>query len=376
LYQGDGKLIEYLGIKTVYSDPLYHILPKNGWDKAWLYVKRLATVPGPADTRQRLAAGIIIPLCTWASPWFTDPPDFSFALRKSILRTKCSWWCHSRFYADRIYLHPVFITAIHGLCDIARHIGSVSNHLFHAMDVHAGRLRFEAKIVADAVWVKPLPHCDRRVVQFLAELDPLDLNIDRFFNVASSATKHALRLSARCLVMCKAATSGRYDIDGINDIDMNLQSNRKWTEYRKALSRDDANRLSFIRGGAIRTPTRRHFGRFDKTPLCCSICDAINPSARHFFEHCPGKDGVLDKSRREILAQYNISSDWWLSRPSVTSKSAWITLDADPSLARRVQLQLAVASFIIFTTKFMSCEDYYTDSTDGCALTAEAVIGS
>ena len=126
----------------------------------------------------------------------------------------------------------------------------------------------------------------------------------------------------------------------------------------------------------MRTPTRRHSGRGDNNPLCCSIRDAINPSARHFFEHCHGRDGVLDILRREILAQYNMSYDWWLSRPFVTPKSAWITLDAAQSPARRVQLQMAVASFMICITKAISSDDFYIDSTDGCALTAEAVVGS
>jgi hypothetical protein len=34
---------------------------------------------------------------------------------------------------------------------------------------------------------------------------------------------------------------------------------------------------------------------------------------------------------------------WWLSRPFVTSKTGWLTIDADPSFLRRTEMQIAVA---------------------------------
>jgi hypothetical protein len=79
----------------------------------------------------------------------------------------------------------------------------------------------------------------------------------------------------------------------------------------------------------------------------CKHCDALAPSARHYFEHCPGPANALADIRDLILREHRIPLTWWLSRPAVTSKTAWLTYDADPSFARRAELQIAVAKFSI-----------------------------
>ena len=121
--------------------------------------------------------------------------------------------------------------------------------------------------------------------------------------------------------------------------------------------------LSFVRGGAISTPTRRYSGRDQQHgPLCCTHCDCLMPSARHYFESCPGKAGSLSALRDRILTRHGITLDWWTSQPMVTSKSAWITLGADPSYQRRAILQIAVAEFVVDMTKLISAEDCFFES--------------
>ena len=59
-----------------------------------------------------------------------------------------------------------------------------------------------------------------------------------------------------------------------------------------------------------------------------------------------------------MCLENDISSVWWTSQPAVTSKSAWLTIDAHHSPDRRATLQIAVAKFAIALATIISADDY------------------
>jgi len=70
---------------------------------------------------------------------------------------------------------------------------------------------------------------------------------------------------------------------------------------------------------------------------------------------------VLQQLREDILSRYRIPEQWWLSQPVITSKTYWITLDADHSAKRRTELQIAIAEFGIEMVSHISNTDFYLD---------------
>jgi len=85
------------------------------------------------------------------------------------------------------------------------------------------------------------------------------------------------------------------------------------------------------------------------------------PSARHFFESCPGPNNKLQTARDILLAEYTILPSWWMSQPAVTTKSAWITIGAAHCEKRRVQLQIAVAKFAILIVSLKLTDSFEVD---------------
>ena len=88
------------------------------------------------------------------------------------------------------------------------------------------------------------------------------------------------------------------------------------------------------------------------------------PSARHYFEHCPGPGDELANLRSSLCLESDISFVWWTSQPAITSKSAWLTLGADPCPKRRATLQIAVAEFMIAVCELIDVSAFYVEGDE------------
>ena len=105
--------IEHLGLSLCPAMPLESIEPRHGWNPVLDVIARLGELPGSAPVRERLAIAFVRPHFTWAAPLLQPPPEeCAKALMKSILRTKCSWYCRGRWWADRVHVHPSFAAGL------------------------------------------------------------------------------------------------------------------------------------------------------------------------------------------------------------------------------------------------------------------------
>eukprot|EP00973_Karenia_brevis_P007750 1052506-Karenia_brevis.AAC.1 len=246
-------------------------------------------------------------------------------------KSGCTWWCYGRWYADRISLHPVFGAAARGLEATKYMFEFDGPHLRHAINVQAATLDLQVDVTGGAYRFRPDAHCDDRVKQVFSTLT---------HGSASGASKrgcHALRIAARAKVLqlCRAT---RYDAAGVDRVDIEAQSNAKWRSFIKGLSCKDQHLLRVVRGGAIRSPTRAYRGVKQVAgpeTMVCVYCQCFSPSARHLFESCPGPCSRFAHCRASLSAEYELSNEWWLQQPAVTTKSCWITLDANPDANRR-----------------------------------------
>ena len=101
-------------------DPLAPITPGDGWAPFEEAICRLATVPGAACVRERLAAYCILPKFRWGFAFMFAPPvSTALSLFRAILSTRCTWWCQGRWWAQRIQLHPVLGIAAHVLTRVS-----------------------------------------------------------------------------------------------------------------------------------------------------------------------------------------------------------------------------------------------------------------
>ena len=73
----------------------------------WSAIPRLRRIPGGQRSRLRAAGAYIKPLWNWCVPIFSLPPaDVAKKLYAAILRTKCTWWCQGRWWAQHVDMHP------------------------------------------------------------------------------------------------------------------------------------------------------------------------------------------------------------------------------------------------------------------------------
>ena len=118
---GKPAFIEHLGLLTQPMLAEAPILPRGGWKKVGDAIAHLAALPGPAAVRERLAAAIVRPHFTWASPLQHPPPEvLAHQLRHAVLQTHCSWYCAGRWWADRIQLHPAISAGLQAFTCLSR----------------------------------------------------------------------------------------------------------------------------------------------------------------------------------------------------------------------------------------------------------------
>ena len=98
------------------------LLPRDGWEAISLQFYTLARLPGGLFCRENATRTFLKAKWCWAAPLLRTPPkDFVKKLFQALLNyTGCKWWCHSRFWIDRINLHPIFGTSIDSVIATSR----------------------------------------------------------------------------------------------------------------------------------------------------------------------------------------------------------------------------------------------------------------
>ena len=118
--------------------------------------------------RARVAATCITPKFRWAAPLIAQPPAaIAQAMKRTLLRTNCTWWCQARFWAEHVHLHPNLAVAIHALkaaVGLAR-----SALLDDAVAMHAAVLDVEpCRNALGHLRVRAAAHADPRTTAALA----------------------------------------------------------------------------------------------------------------------------------------------------------------------------------------------------------------
>ena len=159
--------------------------------------------------------------------------------------------------------------------------------------------------------------------------------------------QHLLRLAARILVL-QSVNTNRYDTEGIENVDVQVQSHYYWRKWLTTLNDNERLRLTIYRGGASWTPTRRHYNRDDSTVLDhgCPHCTEPLASLRHYWAECPRFNDL----RNAYNEQYKLPDNWWRQQPRVTSKSGWITTSAATTPFLRATYQVAACRLGIAIT--------------------------
>ena len=161
----------------------------------------------------------------------------------------------------------------------------------------------------------------------------------------------------------------RLDIEGIEDVDVEISAAAKWKRWRKNLSFDEDQKLRLYRGGCGPSETRRgavrsriagnSTSRADYDGFVCPWCGAPAASVRHMWAECPNFQDL----REELQVLHNIPEAWWSAQPRVTAKSGWVTVGAHPDPRRRVTLQIAACHLGI---QVLEAYFHKTKFTSGC----------
>ena len=332
-------LVEHLGVTCDPTDPTTPILPRDGWEKPEAVINQIGRLPGSQQVRCCLLQAYGMPLYHWAAPVTAPPPlEHAVLIRKAAVATKCSWWCHARWFMDHLAVHPTYNTAIQALRQLPRFLAYLSPHLLHSVGLHLAHLGLRQVTVHP---VQGLAVCPTRTLHTCVAKTIVPAHNRRppeyegswprhTFWVKDSAA-HTLRLQARALLLARLPPT-RFDAEGAQRIDLQASSDPLWSKWRKDLSQSDTLLLTIWRAGASSTPTRRYRGPLvSKTGLPlnvahCPHCGQKQASARHFWADCPHFAELRDQLQRE----YSIAPSWWGAQPRVTSKTGWITLDAHP----------------------------------------------
>ena len=147
-----------------------------------------------------------------------------------------------------------------------------------------------------------------------------------------------MRIIARIKALGAAAPS-RNDVEGLEEADVEVYSNKTWTKWRLGLSDADSTALSIWRGGAVRTPTRVFYRNLalDDVFTHCRQCGGERGSAKHMFKECP----KLEEHRQYLARTHHMSSDWWRQQPRCTAKSGWIVKGAAGTAEARAHCAVA-----------------------------------
>ena len=340
------SVIEHLGLRIDMAHHTAPITSRFAWDHVLQSIDRLSRCPGGASMRLRLAAAYIRPLFDWASPFHRSPnKETTQALYKAITTTRCTWWCHARWWCERVNCHPALGVAIRAIISGGRVLAWPSQALTTALHAHARALRLRiTAITASSITLTTLPTTHPHLVALIHQQYQT-----HSFESHHPRAAHTLRAAARLVCLASASTR-RNDIEGLDDADVESTSSPVWTRWTNHLNSEDKLALTIWRGGAVRSPTRRYFRPGDAASLAltkCTWCGAERASARHLFAVCPH----FHTLRTSLSHTHRIPLEWWANQPRCTCKSGWITVTAAGTFKRRVELQIAVCVLGIAITK-------------------------
>lgn len=333
--RGETKQIEHIGILATPDDVCAPIVPASGWSKLEKVLPRIKSLPGPRRTRIRAVQAYAKPLWSWGCPVFSLPPDHcANKVMQAVLRTRCTWWCRARFWALHIQIHPAFSTLLTAVERITTWTLQWS-----------GFLQSNFEKFFEAVGLRFLQYDAERGIKFGVKQHEQDARVRAAFGRRKvlwsddDYSMHALRIVCRVRAL-SLVSKGRLDTEGIEEVDIEASSRKPWKEYRKSLSKNDADLLDIFRCGAVSTPTRRHNCQPVEEVSCPMCGKAVFASMRHFVVECESFEHV----RKRVQDKYNIKANWWQNLPRVTSKSGWITTKAAGNVERRSTLQVAVCN--------------------------------
>ena len=322
--------VEHLGIICIPWDPTTPIRPRGGWKKLEMAIKVLGGLPGFMAVRERLAAVYVRPLWNWACPLLEPVPQKLVSnLYRAILSSNCDWWCQGRWWCQRVQLHPHFSAVLQTIKAVAHPNLVWSKFLEASVSALFKTIGF-TYVAFEREWgirVSISPTDDVRVFKATQKVRGAD---PHSFWTGNAAAEHALRIIAR--IRCLQSVKGtRNDSEGIDRVDLEASSHKRWTEWLKNLSAEQTKALDIFRSGAIQTPTRLRSG------AQCQWCGFAWPSARHYWQDCPHFATLRLAARRT----YKLPPCFFLRQPRVTSKSGWITYAAGRTVERRAILQIA-----------------------------------
>lgn len=349
VWSGD-EAVEHLGLRVQgnpQADALKLPAPRDGWGPTMDLVRRLASIPGSAAVRERLAAVFIGPRMHWAAPLIEPPPpEMEKELRRAVLATACTWWCRGRWWCDRVELHPVLGTALRALKRARGVAGKPSAMVREALRAHTKGLGLQVAHFDErfGLWVRPARGADprtcaaARAARAAASELACPVRWGDAFSADHPAGAHAARIAGRVKAL-SVVRNTRYDAEGIRDVDLEAQSQPVWTRWARTLPDDGRRDLRIWRGGAVWTPTRRWSfrGQEEDERIRCCYCGFDRASARHFWTECPR----FDAQRSGLEREFNIHPSWWSRQPRCTAKTGWITAAAGPTVQRRAELQVA-----------------------------------
>jgi hypothetical protein len=337
---------EHLGLQTApgAQEGSSSVLPRDGWQGIRAVALRLPLVPGPMATREAVVWACLLPKVRWAAPLVTLPPlSLDKVVMQGIVRSKSTFWCIGRFWADNILACPTFATALQALKSATLLADSGAPALRHSLDKHAELLQLRVVHLAEThVWVTPRTMAEDRVKEIAQAASfqsdvPLELRrkYADVFDACSAAGRHASRAIARICSLRRQikAKNPRYDSAGLEDVDIEVLSAPAWKKWKAGLRPPELGALRFWRGGAITSPTRLAFVQ-DPT---CPFCGEEWASARHLWASCPH----FDLKRRQLQEQAGFDDGWWDRQPACTAKSGWITFDAARTHDLRVEVAIA-----------------------------------
>ena len=262
---------------------------------------------------------------------------------RSILRSRCSWWCSGRFWALHHHVHPVYSSVITILQRTTwwnlQWNGFVEFNLQNALSEIG--LQFVRREEGRGILFRRRPReCDCRVI---------DVFKDKIFRWSSDAEfPHLLRTVCRDRALM-SASSKRLDYEGMGNVDIEACSRKPLQQIRDSLTPEQSADLTIFRCGAASTPTRKEEGRNYQGPPRCESCGAaVWPSMRHLVVEC----SKFDLERNTISDELTLPEHWWSSLPRVSSKSGWITFAADDNPNRRSVMQVALARMGLRVLKF------------------------
>jgi hypothetical protein len=302
-------------------------------------VQKIGSIQGSAKVREHLIAIYAKPLWEWALPLTAAPPDsIADDVFKSVLRTRCRWWCKGRWWAQRVHVHPRFgahLTAAKRAADPKLTWSTFLDNAMEKLLLRCG-FGFGGRSAENGIQIVLPDDIDPRILQ---GSERVRNGQDHFWSNTEEAM-HVLRSACRVQLLNTIRFS-RHDSEGYKRIDIEASSCKPWQKFLKACTPECLQALNIWMGGAVTTQTRRQSMRAPGTPNeLCMWCNAEDPSARHLWAHCP----KFAESRAKMSSVHGLEELWWGLQPRTTAKTGWITLDAAQTTERRSALQAAACA--------------------------------